>query len=118
MNGAPIRRRAQGSHGAVNVRGSKRCAGLAVALVAKHLGEALLELLAGEDGGRLVLLGKGADAGVAIEQELGGLKQDLGGRLAGVEGDELDLRALLGGELQFHLMSVCRGGRGVSIDLW
>ena len=89
-----------------------------MALVAEHLGEALLKLLAGEDGGWLILLGQGADAGVAIEQGLGRLKEDFGGRLAGVEGDELDLRALLGGEFEFHTLSVCRGGAGVSIDLW
>ena len=86
--------------------------------MAEHLSEALLKLLAGEDGGWLILLGQGADAGVAIEERLSGLQQHLGGRLAGVEGDELDLRALLGGELQVHISSVCRGGAGVSIDLW
>ncbi len=91
---------------------------LAVALVAQHLREALFQLLAGERRGRLVLFENGRGAGVAIDERLGRLDEDLGGRLAGVEGDELDLRALVGGENQVHRFKLNFGAVGVSIDLW
>jgi hypothetical protein len=90
----------------------------AVALVAEHLGEALLELLAGERGERLELFGNGRSAGVAIDERLGRLDENLRGGLAGVEGDELDLRALVGGEFQVHRFKLNSGAAGVSIDLW
>ena len=91
----------------------------AAVIGAEHLGEALLHLLTGEDGWRgAELLRRGSDAGGAVDELFCGLQEDLGGRLAGVHGDEFDLAALLGSEFQFHSESLRVEGAGASIELW
>ena len=90
----------------------------AVTVGAKHLGEALLQLLAREDGRRAELLGRRHDSSCAVEEIFGRLQQHLYGRFTGVESDEFDLAALLGSEFQFHTKRVRGKGEGTSIELW
>ena len=78
-------------------------------LAAEEAGEAGFEGFVGKE----LLGGRGIAGwvvvGFAVEQELGGIGEHLGGRSTGVDGDELDAGALVVSEIDIH---------GVKAMLW